>query len=413
MNPQFTAEFFSNNRQNLLKLSQSSRPIVIAAHGLLQRGGDSTYTFHQDSNFWYLTGLNEPDLILVIDGDEEYLLVPGRSTSREAFDGTVDFDALTNISGIKQIMDEEDGWKKLGARLKTDRKVQTLTAPPMYIEQYGMYTNPARARLIERLQSWSLTLEINDIREPLVSLRAIKQPVELAALQAAIDVTIDGIRYVTGDKRLSKYGFEYEIESDLSSKFRTEIASGHAFAPIVAGGKRAVTLHNVENNGSLNVGDLVVIDVGSEVSHYAADITRTVALGTPTKRQLEVFEAVLDVQKYALKLLKPGALLKEYEARVEEYMSKKLINLGLITEGTRENIRKYYPHATSHFLGLDVHDVGDYAQPLESGMVLTCEPGIYITEESIGVRIEDDILITENGNKVLSDTLPRSLTANG
>lgn len=407
----FPDSFFSKNRAALRRAVKTDVPTVLSAHGLLQRNADNVFPFRQDSNFWYLTGLDEPDLTLVIDGTDEFVMVPGRSGSREAFDGAVDFDKLTHLSGIKEIISEEDGWQRLGKRLKEVGKVQTLLAPAPYIEQYGMYTNPARLRLVERLQTWQPDIELIDIREPLVTLRSRKQPEELAAIQAAIDTTAAGFKAVTAPKRLAEYSYEFEIENGLTTAFRTEIASGHAFPPIVAGGKRGVTLHNVSNSGKLTRGDLVVIDVGAEVCHYAADITRTIALGKPTKRQAAVFAAVKDVQAYALNLLKPGTLLKEYEAAVEAYMGEKLCRLGVIHQVSHEAIREFYPHATSHFLGLDVHDVGNYSQPLEPGMVLTCEPGIYIPEEGIGVRIEDDVLITETGHEVLSKDLPTTLTA--
>lgn len=408
----FSQSFYINNRQKLVTLSDTSFPIVITAHGLLQRGGDNTFPFHQESNFWYLTGIDEPDIVLVMEGDDAYLIVPGRSTSREAFDGAVNSHQLTEISGIADIMTEEEGWQRLGSALKKSGKVQTLAAPPAYIEQYGLYTNPARSRLIERLYTWASELEIMDIREVLTGLRMIKQPEELRAIQKAIDVTVEAIKSEARPERLEECKHEWDLEMALTQRFRTEYTSGHAFAPIVAGGKRACTLHNTDNSGELQKDDLVVIDVGAEASHYAADITRSVCYGIPTKRQQDVFDAVLDVQQFALDLLAPGTVLKEYEAAVEDYMGRKLQELGLIDEPTHENIRQFFPHATSHFLGLDVHDVGDYHRPLEPNMVLTCEPGIYISKEGIGVRIEDDVLITEKGNIVLSRSLPKTLKLN-
>jgi Xaa-Pro aminopeptidase len=179
----------------------------------------------------------------------------------------------------------------------------------------------------------------------------------------------------------------------------------------VAGGKNACTLHNVSNTAPLNSGELVVCDVGAEVSHYAADITRTVCVGKPSARQKAIYAAVLDVQAYALTLLKPGANLKKYEQQVAKRMGEELKNLGLVKRADKKSVRKYFPHATSHFLGLNVHDVGDYQVPLEPGMVLTCEPGIYIPEEGIGVRLEDDVLITKSGNKVLSAACAKRLSS--
>jgi Xaa-Pro aminopeptidase len=155
--------------------------------------------------------------------------------------------------------------------------------------------------------------------------------------------------------------------------------------------------------------ELLLLDVGAEVNHYAADITRTVSISAPSRRQQAVFDAVLEVHAFALSLLRPGALMKENEQQIEQLMGEKLRELGLIKSIEHDEVRKYYPHATSHFLGLNVHDIGDYLRPLEPGMVLTVEPGIYIPEEAIGVRIEDDVLITADGYEILTDRLPRKL----
>jgi Xaa-Pro aminopeptidase len=149
--------------------------------------------------------------------------------------------------------------------------------------------------------------------------------------------------------------------------------------------------------------------VGAEVSHYAADITRTVCKGKPTQRQRDVYQAVLESQQYALDLLKPGIKLRSYEKKVATFVGRQLKQLGLITTLDSDSIRKYFPHATSHFVGLNVHDVGDYEQPLRSGVVLTCEPGIYIPEEGIGVRLEDDLLVTAAGKEVLSTACRKEL----
>jgi Xaa-Pro aminopeptidase len=388
-------------------------PIVITAHGLLQRNSDNVFPFAQDSNFWYLTGIDLPDILLVMDGSSEYLIVPGRTASREAFDGAVDVAALSAKSGIIEVYDEAEGWQKMKRSCLKGRQMATPAATASYIDQYGMYTNPARARLEQRIQEISDRCALLDIRSQLTRLRMIKQPVELVALQQAIDITVDSLALLTQPERFAGYHNEYEIEADLSREFRFRGATGHAFAPIIAGGQRAVTLHNVSNQAPLEPNSVVVLDVGAEVSHYAADITRTRVYGTATARQQQVFDAVLDVQAYALKRLKPGTLLKQYEQAIESYMGQTLHKLHLMkssgSDVDHDVIRKYFPHATSHFLGLDVHDVGDYAQPLAAGMVLTCEPGMYIREEGIGVRLEDDVLITEDGNHVLSARLPKRL----
>lgn len=402
----FTAEFFKNNRQKLLELSDRDAPIVITANGLLQRNSDSTFPFRQDSNFWYLTGINEPDVTLVIDGKKEYLIVPSRGVSRIAFDGDYDKNALAKRSGIKQILSDRDGWRQLAKTLRQVDQVATLGKVPAYVTNHGFYTNPARARLIRRLKTANDSLEILDLRSHLAKLRAIKQPAELKAIQKAIDMTIKSITWVYDQS--SSFKNEKEIEAALTAEFVSHCAV-HAYQPIIASGKNACTLHYIDNNSNINKYELLLIDAGAEVENYAADITRTLTINKPSKRQEQVLKTVLEVQKFAQHYLKPGVILKDYELAVEKFMGQKLKQLKIIKTINRTQIRKYYPHATSHFLGLDVHDVGQYDQPLEAGMVLTVEPGIYIPEEGIGVRIEDDVLITENGNKSLSVALPANL----
>jgi Xaa-Pro aminopeptidase len=410
MDNQFTSEFFASNRARLRELFMGTAPIVLTANGLLQRGADSSYPFQQDATFWYLTGCDEPDLTLVLDKDKEYLIVPVREGARATFDGAIDETHLTRTSGVAMILHESEGWKQLASRIRKVKHIATLPASPKYIEQYGMYTNPARRTLIQKMKAENAALELLDLSQHIARMRMVKQPLEIAALQQAIDITASSLKETLKPAKRSKYVYEYEIEAELSRGFRSRGAEGHAFEPIVAAGKRACVLHNVSNNGTLAADELLICDVGAEFGHYAADITRTVALGNPSRRQEAVFEAVIEVQEYAKSLLKPGVLLKEYEASVEHFMGEKLRALGLIKTIEREAVRQYYPHATSHFLGLNVHDVGDYDRPLEPGVVLTVEPGIYIAEEGIGIRIEDDAVITKDGVRILSDRLPRSLS---
>jgi Xaa-Pro aminopeptidase len=410
MESRFSAEFFAGNRARLRELFAGTAPIVLTANGLLQRGGDSTYLFQQDASFWYLTGIEEPDIVLVMDKDKEYLIVPEREAIREAFDGVLDTRQLAQRSGIETILPEKDGWKQLGARLKRVKHVATLAALPTYVEHYGMYANPARAALADRLHVVNPELELLDLRLALARLRMIKQPAELAAIQTAIDITVDTLKDISRPGKLAKYAHEYELEADITRGFRRRGAAGHSFNPIVAGGERACTIHNMGNNAALAASELVVLDVGAEVEHYAADITRTYSVGgQPSRRQQAIFAAVRDVQQFALEMLKPGTILKEYEAKIEHFMGEKLRELGLIKTINHDNVREYYPHASSHFLGLDVHDAGDYERPLEPNVVLTCEPGIYVAAEGIGVRLEDDVLITPDGHDVLSTRLPRTL----
>lgn len=409
MQSHFTSDFFAGNRRKLRELFTGTAPIVVAANGLLQRGADSTYQFAQDASFWYLTGSDEPDLVLVLDREQEYLIVPDRPAVRESFDGSVDRQALSQRSGIKTILNDAAGWEQLGSRLKKVKHAATLPKSPSYIGQYGMYTNPARAVLIDKLKQQNPDVELLDLGPHIARLRMIKQPAEIAALSQAIKITSAAIKETVRRAKRRSYTHEFQIEAELSRGFRRRGATGHAFAPIVAAGERACTLHYVANNAPLKSDDLVIIDVGAEVEHYAADITRTVSLRSPSRRQQAVHAAVLATQQYAIEALKPGVMLKDYEQQVEHYLGEKLRELGLIKTITHDAIRHYCPHATSHFLGLNVHDIGEYDRPLEAGVVITVEPGIYIPEEGLGVRIEDDILITARGNKVLSRSLPREL----
>ena len=406
----FGSEFFAGNRERLRQLFTGTAPIVITANGLLQQATSEPYRFRQDGSFWYLTGIDEPDIVLVMDKGREYLIVPGREASREAFDGAIQFEELTRRSGITDVLKEKDGWKQLESRIKRVQHVATLAANPPYLEGLGMYSNPARAALINRLKQMNDAVELLDLRQHVSRMRMIKQPIELAAIQSAIDLTIETLKDVTRPATLAKYAYEYEVEADISRGFRRRGGDGHAFWPIVAGGPRACVLHNMNNNAPLVSDELLTIDVGAAASHYCADITRTVALSDRiSRRQQSVHEAVQAAQDHAYSLLKPGVLITDYEKQMEQFMGEKLRELGLIKSIDHEQVRHYFPHATSHFLGIDVHDSGDYEHPLAPGVVLTVEPGIYIYEEGIGVRIEDDVLITEDGCEILSRKLPREL----
>lgn len=398
----FSSDFFAANRRRLLEIV--GMPIVLSANGLLQKNGDSNYLFRQDSNFWYLTGLDLPDAVLVIDTSGEYLIIPALSPTDEIFGAPHDLPAMRERSGIRTMLTAKKGWERLRAQLERSGKAGTLLPPPAYHPHYGFYTNPARKRLVTRLKRTQPGLELQDIRPVLNKLRVVKQAPELAAIQQAIDITVETLGNIKD--KLGSYKAEYEIEADMTAGFRSRGAGDHAFAPIIAGGHHTTVLHYQANNALLKGASHLYVDVGAEVEHYAADITRTWFLKKPTARQKAVFEAVMTVSAFARDNLKPGVTVRENERAVEQFMGEQLKALGLIRSSQRAAIRRYYPHASSHYLGLDVHDVGDYDQPLAPGMVLTVEPGIYIEEEGFGVRLEDDVLVTKDGIRILSDRLP-------
>jgi Xaa-Pro aminopeptidase len=410
MQTSFGPDFFSSNRTTLRQAVGPSVPIIVTGNGVMQRGGDEPSRFHQDSNFWYLTGLDGADLTLVMSGTETYVIVPGMSATREAFDGAHDIAAYAARSGIESFLPERAGWQRVHAELQAARQIATLGTPPPFVRSHGLHTLPYRRRLIARLKRLNSHVTIRDIRPELAALRVIKQPEELRALQRAIDITSETLQAIATGGALGSARHEYELEAALTYGFRTRGATDHAFAPIVGAGQHGTTLHYLANDGPIAPDDLIVLDVGAETEHYAADITRTVSQAPIAGRKADVFHAVAAVQDYALSLIKPGTSYRDYEQAVEAFMGQQLVLLGLIKQASRENIRRYYPHATSHFLGLDTHDVGDYRQPWQAGMVITCEPGIYIPEEGIGIRIEDDILITKTGHTSLSSACPRELT---
>ncbi len=403
MKSEFTSEFFRGNRMRLRTLYGRATPIVVGASGLLQRNGDNTYPFRQDSSFWYLTGINVAGAVLVMDKDTEYIIVPDQQAHQTIFDGPILEEVLLGRSGVDAIVGEQEGWRQLNKRLKRIKRVATLIPPEPYLDFYGFYTNPGRAVLQEKIKTINAQIELHDLRGHVTAMRMVKQPQELATIKTAIKITTDTLGYIK--THLRDYKSEYEIEADLIQAYLRKGAKGHAFHPIVAAGKNACTIHYNINNDSLSGARFVLLDTGAEVDEYAADLGSTYWLTERNKRETAVYEAVIAVQGFAYSLLKPGVLIKEYETQIEHYMGEKLCELGLITEIERETVRKYFPHATSHHVGLDAHDAADYQRPLEPGMVLAVEPGIYIPEESIGVRIENNVLITREGIEILSQDL--------
>ncbi len=403
-----STEFFKGNRSKLLHLLNSDLPVILTANGMLQKSMDSAFPFKQDGNFWYLTGIDEPNIILVMDKGKEYLIIPERSTVVEAFDGVIDIEALQTTSGISEILSEEEGWKRLAPRIKNVKNIATLLAPPVFIEQLGMYTNPARRRLTKNIKQLNTEITLFDLRPHLQRMRMVKQPTELKAITKAVNITVESLKIIHDRFNQNLYGNEFEVELELSKEFVDRGGTGHGFAPIIAAGARACQLHPVNNKAPIGAKDALLMDVGAEYDHYAADLTRTWAR-QPNTRLQAVHKSVIEVQNFAMSLLKPGTLLREYESQTEKFMGQKLMELGLIKTADRSNVRKYYPHATSHYLGIDVHDAGDIERPLVAGTVLAVEPGIYIPEEGIGIRIEDDVVITDKGVKNLSASLPQSL----
>ncbi len=401
------AKFFSGNRTSLRSLLKIDGVVMLTASGLVQRSGDSVYPFRQDSNFYYLTGLLDPDLILVMDlgSGDEFIILPNKSEAETTFGGEIYCDDLAKMSGIDTVYDYTNGWKTVNDLRMIRKNVYTVTAPPVRITHTdSFYTNGNRRRLMQKLKRAQPASPLCDIRAEFTKLRQVKQKPEIEAIRSAIACTTDGLR--SASAQINQGVTSYQLKAELDYVFARN-GTEHGFTPIVSSGKDTCVMHSTRLDKKVAEGDQVLFDIGAEHQLYCADISRTYFCGTPTPRQKEVYDAVLRVQRAAEKLIRPGVGWRDYVIAVDYIMGEELIKSGLITENTRKEVHKYFPHAISHSLGLDAHDPCDYTQPMQENMVLTIEPGIYIPEEGIGIRIEDDYIITKNGISNLSGSVPR------
>lgn len=400
------AAFFQANRQRLADELKGGIA-VFSAYAEMQRSNDTAFLFEQEANFWWLSGIEAPDWWLIIDGTrgKSWLVAPTLSEVKTVFDGGLTPDEALKASGADDVISQDDAGKLLRDLAKKHSVVYALGDHP-HVEYFEFTLNPAPKKMHEMLGR--IFNSAQDCRKELAKLRAIKQPEELAQMKKAISLTADAFEEVK--RQLPKMKHEYEAEAAFTYYFRSRGAAGHAYDPIVAAGKNACTLHYMQNNAKLKKRELLLLDIGARHGGYAADITRTYALGEPTKRQREVHAAVRDAQAEIIALIVPGLPVEEYQRRVDEIMTRSLMELGLMKAPDDEKAyRHYFPHAISHGLGVDVHDSLGAPRFLRPGMVLTVEPGIYVPEEGIGVRIEDDILVTENGRSNLSGKLSTEL----
>ena len=395
--------FFISNRNKIIEATQEGL-LVFAGYRQLQQKGDMAARFEQEANFWWLTGIEAPGWWLMIDrhSARSYLIAPEVEAVHELFDGSMSHDEAQEMSGVDEVLSAKDGEALLKNFATEHTVVFTLGKDPM-AKHYDFVLNPGPVAMLARLKR--MFEIVIDCRIDLARLRAIKQPEEIAAIKKAVALTVDAFNDIK--PRLDSLQYEYQVEAEFTHYFRSRGAEGHAYEPIVAGGKNACTLHYTQNNSSLKKSELLLLDIGARVGGYAADITRTYGIGEPTERQLAVHQVVEAAHREIIALLKPGLSIEVYAEKVDEIMKSALSELGLLKSPT--DYRKYFPHAISHGLGIDVHDsLGRPSEFLE-GMVLTVEPGIYVPEEGIGVRIEDDILITAEGAESLSAALPTSL----
>lgn len=401
--------FHINNRK-ALKKAVKSELIILTASVPVQKSLDQSYPFKQDNNFWYLTGIDEPSLILVICEDEEFLIVPTLSSVQESFDGKLNLAEMSKLSGVDQILSEKEGWLKIAKLLSSHPSVATIIPRNTLQKIFGIYPNPARKQLVTRLKRLGPKTQLEDISKVLASQRMVKQPIELEKIKKAIEITNNTLIEVLDKNSLSSLLTTKQLEAVINFGFISRGASAPAFESILAQGIKATTIHYTKNDQKLTNKDLLLIDVGCEYEHYCSDISRTISFGSPSTRQQAVYDAVKNVQSKLFKLVKSGLLFSDLENETVKLVGRELIKLGLIKSLDKKAIRKYYPHSVSHSLGLDVHDLADPTKPIPMGSVITIEPGIYIPEEGIGVRIEDDVLVKENSCQILSKELPTRLT---
>ena len=376
--------------------------IVATAYDLMQQSGDMAAPFLQEANFFWLTGIELPGWKAIIDGSRHHLTLirPARSKTEEIFDGEVDEARLVEICAADELIDA----KEFEPRLRQLARQHSLVYTPYGTKSYSFVQNPAPAELHAQLER--IFPKVEDCTKQLAELRAIKNPDEIAMIRRAVKLSCEAFARVRA--KLDTYRHEYEVEADMTYAFR-RVNARHAYEPIVASGAHAVTLHYTANGGRMAKTQPVVIDVGARIDGYAADITRTYC-AKPTKRMIAVHAAVERAHQRIIDLLGPDLLVSEYLAKVDEIMKDALQEVGLLDDrADTDTYRRYFPHAISHGLGIDVHDSLGAPRYFKPGMVLTVEPGIYIPEEGIGVRIEDDILITADGHENLSKSLSTAL----
>ena len=393
------SEFFRANRQKLTQ-TLGGGLVVLAAYRPMQSSKDVAAPFLQEANFWYLTGVDEPNWRVIIDGHSgrTVLVRPEKTAVQKIFDGEVSNEVLLKSAAADEIIEE----KEFEAYLRDLARRHAVVHGAQDKTDYGAVPNPAQKELNAVLRR--LFPAVQDCQKELNGLRAIKQPQEIAMMKKAIALTakaFEQTRLAVAEAR-----HEYELEALFDYEFRRANAR-HAYEPIVAAGANACTLHYINNSARLGKNQLVLLDVGARVNGYAADVTRTYARGVATKRQRQVHSAVQQAQTEIIALLAPNLSVERYVQQVDDIMKRALDSLGLLKRD--DDYRRYFPHAISHGLGVDVHESLGGARTFSPGMVLTVEPGIYIPQENIGVRIEDDILITESGHENLSKKLSTDL----
>ncbi|SHJ50630.1 Xaa-Pro aminopeptidase [Reichenbachiella agariperforans] len=409
-------DLFLKNRAKFSKRLKPSSVAVLNSSDIMPTTADGTLPFKQDANIFYLSGIDQEESILLIAPDfpnenmREILFLRRTNEEIAIWEGhKYTKEEAQEASGIKNIM-----W--LDSFESTFNTILAETEN-IYLDSNEHIRNASAVETRSmRFNKWCQSLyslhRYERIAPILTDLRCIKEPEEIKQLQHACDITEKGFRRIL---EFTKPGvWEYEIEAEYIYEFLKNRATGFGYEPIIASGANSCVLHYVENNKQCKDGDLILFDVGAEYANYNADMSRTIPVnGQFTKRQKDVYNAVLRVKNAATEMLIPGNAIPEYHKEVGKIMESELLALGLLRKVDIEKqdpnspaYRKYFMHGTSHHLGINVHDVASIYKKFEPGMVLTVEPGIYIREEGIGIRLEDNIVITESGQKNLMKNIP-------
>ncbi len=410
------SKLFIENRARFAKKLKSNSIAVFNSNDILPTNADGSMGFRQNSDLFYLSGIDQEESILVIFPDakdshhREILFLKETNEHIAIWEGHKYTKAeATAASGIQTIY-----WLH---EFNTIFKTLLFRAEHVYLNtnehtRATIETETRDARFIKWCKENFPLHKYERVAPIMHQLRAIKSKYEIELIQQACNITEKGFRRLL---KFIKPGVkEYEIEAELIHEFIRNRSQGFAYGPIIASGASACVLHYVENNRECKNGDVILLDVAAEYSNYASDLTRCLPVnGKFSKRQKDVYNAVLRVMKAATKMLVVGNTIEKYHVEVGKLMEKELIGLGLLDakavakqDKNKPLYKKYFMHGTSHFLGLDVHDVGDFKRPLEEGMVFTCEPGIYIPEENLGIRIENNILVTKKRPVDLMKNIP-------
>lgn len=404
---------YTGRRQALMENRQGPCVVCIFSGSAPMKSLDEAYPFAVDRNFFYLTGIDRENMILVLK--KNYLGAVSETLYIEPYDevlakwvgGRMRPAEVTEVSGIRDVRNIQDFHEDLNSLIEASRGLGKLTFFLDLWRYRNDQPNTPAHDLAKRLQDRYPAVAIEDIFGDLAAMRAVKSEDELAFMRRAQETTRIAIEAMLRHARPGMN--ESELEGAFDFALMKQGVRQHAFPSIVAGGKRATTLHYSENNQIVNDGELVLIDLGSACGNYCADISRTFPVsGKFTDRQKEIYNTVLEGQNIVIAAAKPGVTTRQLNQILVDYYESRLDDLGLRKDG--KCVRDYYYHGVSHSLGLDTHDIStDRERTLKPGMVITVEPGLYIEDEAIGIRIENDVLITEDGCVDLSAAIPRTV----